>query len=670
MENTFSFLTKKQEIFVSAGASWPWLLRFLKSGTAALLLTFLLAARAPAEPSPGYTIHFNFIKSEQAARETVDMAASASAGVVSLVPPAHIWNDPSSLRALDAAIAETKKMGLRIIFSRLDAEQTNGEAWLYAHPLKESARLPDGTNTSDWFCATVGNHAFERWQHDETLFYAKRYGQLPNLSAMAVGGMVEPFVSQRGSLLEWSKATHSYEIAQYTPQGLKEWHRWLKNRFKTVGGVNQAYRTRFNEICQVPMPSNGKDRRFGASREAYFDLVQCLNDWFKKQYRDNQRIWRHYSSAPFMLQLSGFAAEKIAMGRPEFAALDLPSWVDMADSVGMSLYTNSDYDDWGHSSDMSMLQMIASASEAGKPTVIMESGCEAPHVTLNSHELHFALRMGLLVNPDYYVYEYFRYSRDGRVDPGMMVDPNGEIHQPGFDEVSRMLGSIASFGRTSSIPCFVYLSAPLTARRSELAGQVNRAVYQLAGYVPCRLLPWRRFSAAPTGAVLLLPPGFNRVASPSAIRSFLDCAKQKSWCVVSDKATCAALSRFAPLVSLYPLPLARLVSQIPVEQKALALQEELSTLTQFRQQLARQPLEPRPGLSWLNFGNQVYAWVEDTDSVTTHTETLQEAGIDRLWVSTRSGEPAELSLAGDLEQESKSSIPCRHRTELSALAGN
>lgn len=650
--------------------SRPWLFQRIRCGILSVLGALLCAGSALAGASPGYTLHFNFIKSDQGARETVAMAESASAGVVSLAPPAHIWEDPLGMRILDAAIDETKQTGLRIIFSRLDADQSGGQAWLYAHALKQHGRLPNGALTTEWFRATVGNHPFEQWQHDETLYYARRYGNLPNLAGAAVGGMVEPFVSQRGSLLQWSEATGSYEIAQYTPQGLKEWHRWLRNRFKTVSGLNQAYKTFFASVSKVPMPRNGSDRRFGTSRAAYFDLVQCLNDWLVKQYQDNRRLWHQYSSAPFLLQLSGFSTEKIARGRPEFAAFDLPSWVDMADGVGMSLYTNADYDDWGHSSNVATLQLLASAGEAGKPTVIMESGCEAPHVTLDPHELSFATWVGLLINPDYYVYEYFRYSRDGRVDPGMMVTPEGKIHEPGYSTVSQMLNGAGSFGRTMSMPCIIYLSAPLTARRSQLAGQVNRAIYQLAGYVPCRMLPWQRFANAPAGSVILVPPGFHRVTSANQLRSFLDCAREKKWCLVSDKSTCAELARLRILVSLYPLPFEKLLSKDQAHDEAFALHRELRTIAEFRQILARQPIEPRPGLVWLHHGSRLYVWIDDALPITGHEEALREEGIDQLWCSTRSGEPAEIVLASESREETRSSIPARQWQELSVTHGD
>jgi hypothetical protein len=70
----------------------------------------------------------------------------------------------SGQRALDAAVRTAQQSGLQIIFSRLDANQQNGTAWAYANVLRRLGRLPDGSPSHDWFCATYGNPALEQWR--------------------------------------------------------------------------------------------------------------------------------------------------------------------------------------------------------------------------------------------------------------------------------------------------------------------------------------------------------------------------------------------------------------------------------------------------------------------------------------------------------------------------
>lgn len=632
---------------------WPW--RCLLG----LLLIFLGHNPSHGQVAPGYTFHFNFLDSPAAAVETVALAGQAAARMVSLVPPAHIWEDTRARATLDASIAAIKHHGLRFVFSRMDANQSGGLAWLYQSVLARPGRLPDGSPTSDWFRSTVGNLRFERWQNQETRYYAGRYGRLPQLAGFAVGGMVEPFVSQRGSLMQWDEASGNYEIAQYTEECRAEWHRWLRRRFGGLQAINRAYRTRFSKVSRVPMPSSGDDLRFGRPREAYFDFARSINDWFVRQYRSNRRLWHQFSNKPFLLQLNGLESEKIARGRPEFAAFDLPSWVAQADAVGISLYTHAGYPDWGHAANKSTMRLLLSARDSGKPAFIMESGCEAPRVTLRSHELSFVTSMGLLLDPIGYIYEYFRYERDGRVDPGMMVLPNGDPHQPGFARVSAELRSMPDKGKAVDNPCFIYLSAPLTARGSMVAGLVNRAVYHLAGYLPCRLLPWQHFNRIPTGSVVLAPPGLHRVADAKELRALLDSSRTKGWHLVSDAETCRALMRLTPQCSVQALRLERLLEGGYVEEQASALQEELARVTAFRQRLDSQPVEPRVGLSWLETESDLSLWLEDREPVRLRWETLHRHNVQRIWGSSRNGQPIQVLVVLPGGQQLDRTLPCR-----------
>jgi hypothetical protein len=633
-----------------------------------ILLGVLLCGEAYGQAAPGYTLHFNFLISPAASAETVMLAKKASARVVSLVPPAHIWEDTGGLHALDAAITTIKQQGLHFVLSRMDAIQSTGLAWLYEYPLAQPGRLPDGSVSADLFRATVGNHRFEHWQNQETQYYAKRYGRMPQLVGSAVGGMVEPFVSQRGSLLQWNEASDSYEIAQYTPDCRAEWHRWLRRHFGGVQGINRAYHTRFSSIAAVPMPIHGEDSRFGRGREAYFDFVQSINDWFLRQYQTNRRLWRRSSTKPFLLQLSGFESEKIARGRPEFAAFDLPSWISKADGLGVSLYTHAGYPDWGHAANVATLQLLAAARDGGKQAFVMESGCEAPRVTLRSHELSFVTHMGLLLNPTYYIYEYFRYERDSKLDPGMMISPSGSTHQPGFNRVAEQLRSLAASGKTVSLPCFYYLSAPRTARSSEVAGRVNRAVYHLAGYVPCRFLPWQQFDRIPAGSVVLIPPTLNKEASTRGLKQLLQKAKLRGWILVGDEATRAALLRLNPSCAALPLALDRILGRECVDEEAAVLLEELAGVAAFQQRSAQQPLEPRPGLSWVQAGTELSLWVDDKKPVVCDWETLRRHGIENIWGSSRSGQPIELLIRQGPGGQLRHLIPCRERVSLQDLS--
>ncbi|HBD08494.1 MAG TPA: hypothetical protein DCZ69_09550, partial [Syntrophobacteraceae bacterium] len=366
-----------------------------------------------------------------------------------------------------------------------------------------------------------------------------------------------------------------------------------------------------------------------------------------------------FSNKPFLLQLSGFESEKIARGRPEFAAFDLPAWVAQADAVGISLYTHAGYPDWGHDANTSTVRLLMSARDSGKSTFIMESGCEAPRVTLRSHELSFVTKLGLLLDPIGYIYEYFRYERDGKVDPGMMVRPNGDPHQPGFNRVSAEMRAIPDQRSPIDVPCFVYLSAPLTARSNVMAGLVNRAVYHLAGYLPCRMLPWRHFYRISAGSVVLVPPGLHRVADARELGALLHSSVANGWQLVSDAETCQAFTRLVPECPVQPLRFERLLESGLVEEEAAALQEELSRVSAFQQNLSRQPVEPRAGLAWLETGPDLTLWLEDREPIQLHWDTLHQRNVSRMWGSSRSGQPISVRLTLPGGQQLDRTLPCR-----------
>jgi hypothetical protein len=605
-------------------------------------------------------LHFDFIHTAPEAVAAVKQAVAAGAQSLTFVAPAHVWEDDVSQRALDAAVTEATAHHLPIIFSRMDACQSDGETdWLFAHALTKRGRMPDGRPSEDWFCTTVGNHAFERWQHDETAYYAQRYGRLPNLLAASVGGMVEPLVSERGSMFQWNPAADTYEIVQYTPEGLQEWHRWLRGHYGTLARVNAEYGTAFTDVGQIPMPRHGHDPRFHHAREAYFDLCQSFNDWFVAQYRTNRAIWHQYSATPFVLQLCGFDAEKIAHGRPEFAAFDLPAWVDDADAVAMSLYTFAGYADWGHASNVATLQLLRTARDAGKMGLIMECGCENPRVVLPPHEISFATRMGLLLDPQVYTYEYFRYSRDAGVEPGMMTSPSGVIHQPGYTVVREWLNALPAFRPvTPPPPSFYYLSVPRAARGNALAGLVNRAVYALAGYLPCRLLPWAQFARIPAAAVVLVPPGFQSGVASASLTDFLHVAQQAHWRLASDRVTCEALRRLAPGLRAQPIYVQALLRD-EVEDGADQLYSALSAVPEVAQRVRALPVHPAPGVSWVQLGDQVFIWSETAHEITCSADAMREAHVKQMWGSTRDGQPLRLRLTTATGSSTIQTLFCR-----------
>ena len=406
----------------------------------ALALTCALAAAdAHAAPTPGFVVHFDCLQNEAEARAIVKVAAVQGAGVISVVPPAHVWENPTALRMLDAIVGDAGRLHLQIIFARIDAAyppdaKGQRENYLYGRILSEPGRLPDGRATVEYFLTTAGRRGYTEWMEEETRYYAVRYGRLPNLIGFTIGPFVEPFASERGGFLEYDNRTDRYELTQYTPEARRLWHRWLVAHLQDIGAVNREYGTSFLAIDLVPLPSNEEDARFGRPQAAYTDFVRTLDEWFFDAYRRCRGIWHTASGrddVPFILQFSGFEAEKLAKGRPGVAAFDLPSWIANADAVGLSLYSNGGYPDRGHAAIVATVRLLALARDLGKEIFVLEAGYENPAVLVDANEFAFLADAPAALAPRTWIYEFLKdkFDESYASNPGKLVGADGRLRK-------------------------------------------------------------------------------------------------------------------------------------------------------------------------------------------------------------------------------------------------
>ena len=477
--------------------------RFLITFLCSFLLLSGVNAKAEA-PKPGFVIHFDFIKNASEGCALVDIAGRAGAKVINLVPPAHVWEDPASLAALDAIIKEINRRGLSLIFTRIDAAMLpdrsgNRRYYLYDRILNEPGRLPNGKATAEYFLTTVGKDGYAEWMEEETRYYAKRYGELPNLIGINLGPFSEPFSAERCGFLEYMEESQTYEITQYTRFAEKWWHGWLAAHYDDVSALNREYGTEFASFDVVPLPLNEKDRRFERADLAYFDFARSLNDWYVERYTCCRQIWHEVSrraDVPFILQLNGHLAEKFAMGRPGHAAFDVPGWIALSDAVGLSLYTNNGYPDMGHQSILATVNLLAVARDFGKPVFVLEGGNEAPNVTLDPVELAFFGSVARKLTPQTYVYEFLKdkFNEKYAQNPGKVVTADGRIRPRAFNALRnlftnidcRMTSTGSGFQETPVLyACFDSLSS----RGNAQAGDRYAALFDLAASIPIRWIP-------------------------------------------------------------------------------------------------------------------------------------------------------------------------------------
>jgi hypothetical protein len=473
----------------------------------------------PSPPSkPGFVVHFDFISNAQEGRDLVQVAVKAGAQVINVVPPACIWKSKPAMRMLDAILDEISRNNLSFVFTRIDAAyppergQSERYNYLYGVILTERGMMPNGKKTAEYFRTTVGRKGYAGWMEEETRYYGMHYGRYPNLLGINLGPFSEPFASERGGVLEYENETQQYEITQYTPEGRNWYHRWLNQHYHDIRSVNREYGTSYAAIDEVPLPANERDARFRKPELAYYDFAQSLNDWLVDNYARCRQVWHEESGrtdVPFILQLSGTFSEKLAKGRPSHAAFDVPEWIATADAVGLSLYTNSGYPDFGHASVRASVNVAALARDLHKDVFVLEGGAEAPNVILNPEELQFFGSAARKLNPKTYIYEFLKdkFDEPFASNPGKLVTARGSIRRPAFQALQKLFREISSYKTAPESPVLYFVSDASAARRNLQAGTLNAALYDIASDVAIRWAPKGKESIIPPGTLIVTSDG-------------------------------------------------------------------------------------------------------------------------------------------------------------------
>ena len=240
--------------------------------------------------------------------------------------------------------------------------------------------------------------------------------------------------------------------------------------------------------------------------------MRALNDWFQERYERCRRIWHEVSGrtdVPFILQFNGFELGKLVNGRPSYTALDLPGWVARADAIGLSVYTNNGYSDYGHRSVKSTVNFLALAREMGKAVFVLESGTEAPNVILPPEEVEFFGTAALKLHPRTFIYEFFKETFDETYpsNPGKIVSAQGEIREDALNTLRGLFRRIESADVNLEEPALYAQFDPLASRNNSHAGDVSAALYDLASEVPIRWIPKGVNIREHPGVPTVLPDG-------------------------------------------------------------------------------------------------------------------------------------------------------------------
>ena len=469
----------------------------------------------------GYTLHWDFFASRAEAERVLAFALANGAQILNVVPPPRIWEQPESLALLRHIFRVCRARGVAIVLNRIDGsslarpgeERTN---YLFSHVLTELGQLPSGKPTPDFFLATVANPAYERWLEEEVAFYAANFSGESNLLGFGIGLTNEPFTSQRGSLLCFDFDTDSYEVGQYTHHVAALWQRELWRRFNDdLGRLNSCYHTSFRAFADVPMPKNERDPAFGAAETAYWDFVATINAWVVGELDGLRTLWhaRRTRAVPFLLQFAGAVPEKFARGRPAFAALDIVNWMESADALGLSLYTNCEYDDWAHSSIRATVGLLLVGPLLGKQVFVLEGGNECDGAILNRGELGYFARAAAPLAPASLIYEFLRttyYEGSHRIS-GKLLDVKLRPNHAALAAVQ------AAFAQAAATPAHATPVYVLNALGEPPDLGLRRELARLALERPLTFVPRSALDRLPAGATLYVPPGMPSAAERDAL---------------------------------------------------------------------------------------------------------------------------------------------------------
>lgn len=498
-----------------------------------------------SEPSNriGYTIHFNTIKSVLDAKKSIINAQTARAGIVNIVPPAHIWSQSSCVEMLDTLFAEANARNIKIILTRIDANYPNGKNYLYGQVL-----APMVVSGAVKVYPTVANLAYESWMQQETEYYATHYGQHPNLIGFCIGGFAELFDSPRAGVIVWSDKTKRYEIGQYTDLMKQYWQQWLANQFGSIDRINREYKVNFTSAEEIPMPNSESDKRFGLPHRAYFDFVTAINSWWWKQYNTNRKLWQKSSKTPFILQLNGTLIDRFINGHPGFAAFNLPAWLNNVDAIGVSLYTDSKLADFSFGSLYGTANIVQWAKELGKPIFILESGINSSKAGFDLFQLRYLSQIAVPLNPNAYIYEHFRYNRPAKnVPAGYLYAVDWKQNMPNSGSIQRayrQTNLMLTENRSESIAPYLYvITMPKLVRDDAVAARFHMMLYNLSTFVPIRMVDINDMAFIPAKQMVLLSPTWKLELPDIYQTNILKLAKHRSWILMADEHTYPQIQR-------------------------------------------------------------------------------------------------------------------------------
>ncbi len=494
-----------------------------------LICILFAASLALGATQIGYTLNFNNLRSSTHALQCLDLAQKAGAQVISVIPPAHIWEDGKSEVILDSLFDEADKRHMKIIIQGVDAKQSTGTNYLYQKVLSESSTPVSNPSLE----SIIGNPEYEKWLNEETRYYASTYGKRPSMAGFTIGIFSETF----SQLFIPSKSqAGQYQFIQRSSYARTYWLSWLQKRVDSIDLINRDYRTSFNSFDDLPIPANDWDNRYPLSEKAYFDYLRAMNDWLLSEFDLVKTQWHNYSEQPVIWHLDGNAASILASSGSAHGALDVQQWMEMADVVGVSLYSDSKQADGGLSKIQSTLSLVGISSDKGKPLYVMASGVRNSTGEPGNWLRDLPVRISLPLQPELIINAQFMGAGvNGKEDPRFMINAAGSPIETGYARGKATLTSVQNIRSKRVSPYLYIVSSPLNLRGDMLAGDFQSMVHQAAGYLPMRWANSDSMAFIPSQSVVMLSPAWKSTLKESFLQDFVILAKKRQWIVMLDE---------------------------------------------------------------------------------------------------------------------------------------
>jgi hypothetical protein len=134
------------------------------------------------------------------------------------------------------------------------------------------------------------------------------------------------------------------------------------------------------------------------------------------------------------------------------------------------------------------VRLLELARDLGKDVFVLEGGCEAPNVVLDSTEMKFFGSAAAQLHPKVWIYEFLKdkFDEDYPDNPGKIVRADGRIRPAALQAIQSVFQEIENRTVTDQSPDMCVVVDSMAARGDQRIGRASLALFDLAGSIHVR----------------------------------------------------------------------------------------------------------------------------------------------------------------------------------------